>query len=117
MQGRPFKMLPNKCCNRRAARLVCGAEAGWLPRLSRLSARIVRHTRRAIKNDEPEERKKRRTNKSAARGRPLGAKTFPKNTLEQALKIPKAIEQQNAGNPMPADMLVRAVRFKLSKVV
>src|SRR5436190_6418107 len=67
-------------------------------------------------NDEPEEKKSRRSKKSVARGRPLGATawTFPKNTLEQALEIPKAIEQQNAGNPMPADMLVKAVGFKLS---
>jgi len=53
--------------------------------------------------------------KKPARGRPLGstAWTFPKNTLEDALIIPKAVEQQNAGNPMPADMLVKAVGFKL----
>jgi len=28
--------------------------------------------------------------------------TFPKNTLEDAIRIPKAIEEKNAGNPMPA---------------
>ena len=32
--------------------------------------------------------------------------TFPKNTLEDALGIAKAIEAQNAGNPMKADLLV-----------
>lgn len=37
--------------------------------------------------------------------------TFPKNTLEEAIKIPKAIEEQNAGNPMTADMLATAVNF------
>ncbi|HEV2078683.1 MAG TPA: hypothetical protein VGR19_02135, partial [Allosphingosinicella sp.] len=37
--------------------------------------------------------------------------TFPKNSLEDALNIAKAIEEQNAGNPMKADMLVRAVGF------
>jgi hypothetical protein len=37
--------------------------------------------------------------------------TFPQNTLEQALEIPKAIEQQNAGNPMKADILAKAVGF------
>lgn len=37
--------------------------------------------------------------------------TFPQNTLEEALEIPKAIEQQNAGNPMKADMLAKAVGF------
>src|SRR5437016_6077226 len=40
--------------------------------------------------------------------------TFPKNTLEQAIEIPKAIEDQNAGNPMKADMLCKAVGFRLS---
>ncbi len=39
---------------------------------------------------------------------------FPKNTLEDAINIPKAIEEQNAGNPMKADMLVKAVGFKKS---
>lgn len=47
-------------------------------------------------------------------GRPMGstAWTFPKNTLEQAIDVAKALEAQNAGNPMKADMLVRAVGFK-----
>ncbi len=47
-------------------------------------------------------------------GRPQGstAWAFPKNTLEQSLEIAKAIEAQNAGNPMKADMLVRAVGYK-----
>lgn len=37
--------------------------------------------------------------------------TFPKNTLEDALKIARAIEEQNAGNPMKPDMLSKAVGF------
>lgn len=37
--------------------------------------------------------------------------TFPKNTLEDALKIARAIEEQNAGNPMKPDILSRAVGF------
>lgn len=47
-------------------------------------------------------------------GRPTGATawTFPKNTLEQAIDVPKSVEAQNAGNPIKADMLVRAVGFK-----
>jgi hypothetical protein len=32
--------------------------------------------------------------------------------LEEAIEIAKAIEEKNAGNPMSADMLVRAVGFK-----
>lgn len=37
--------------------------------------------------------------------------TFPKNTLEDALKIPRAVEEKNAGNPMKPDMLGKAVGF------
>lgn len=40
--------------------------------------------------------------------------TFPKNTLEEAISIPKAIEEQNGGNPMKADLLVKAVGFNKS---
>lgn len=38
--------------------------------------------------------------------------TFPKNTLEDAIRIPKAIEEKNAGNPMRAADLPKAVGFK-----
>lgn len=41
--------------------------------------------------------------------------TFPKNSLEEAITITKAIEAQNAGNPMKADMLVLAVGYKKAK--
>lgn len=37
--------------------------------------------------------------------------TFPKNTLEDSLKIARAIEEQNAGNPMKPDMLAKAVGY------
>ena len=37
--------------------------------------------------------------------------TFPKNTLEDAIAVPKAIEEKNGGNPMSADLLVKAVGF------
>ncbi len=40
--------------------------------------------------------------------------TFPKHSLEDAIAIPKAIEEQNAGNPMKADELVKAVGFTKS---
>ncbi len=42
----------------------------------------------------------------------LAPRTFPKNTLEDAIAIPKAIEEKNGGNPMGADLLVTAVGFK-----
>jgi len=38
--------------------------------------------------------------------------TFPKNTLEDAISIPKAIEEKNAGHPMAAPALAVAVGFK-----
>lgn len=37
--------------------------------------------------------------------------TFPKNSLEDTLVVARAIEEQNAGNPMKSDMLVKAVGF------
>lgn len=37
--------------------------------------------------------------------------TFPKNTLEDAIKIARAIEEQNAGNPMRPELLMRAVGY------
>ena len=37
--------------------------------------------------------------------------TFPKNSLEDTLVIVRAIEEQNGGNPMKSDMLVKAVGF------
>ena len=44
----------------------------------------------------------------AAKGKPW---TFPKHSLEEAIRVAKAIEDKNAGNPMRADMLARAVGF------
>jgi hypothetical protein len=62
----------------------------------------------------PETNRDARKQQRQSRGRPPGASpwTFPKNSLEDALEIAKAIEAQNAGNPMKADLLVRAVGFK-----
>jgi hypothetical protein len=40
--------------------------------------------------------------------------TFPKNVLEDAIRIAQAIEEKNAGNPMHAPDLARAVGFKQS---
>ncbi len=37
--------------------------------------------------------------------------TFPQNSLERAIEVPKAIEEQHAGNPMKADMLCKALGF------
>jgi hypothetical protein len=43
---------------------------------------------------------------------PVKLWTFPKNSLEDAIKIPKAIEEKNGGNPMRAEMLAKAVGFR-----
>ena len=37
--------------------------------------------------------------------------TFPKNALEDAVKVPRAIEDKNAGKPVRADILAKAVGF------
>jgi hypothetical protein len=39
--------------------------------------------------------------------------TFPKNSLEDTIVIAKAIEEKNAGNPMRASELAKAVGFRL----
>lgn len=36
---------------------------------------------------------------------------FPKNTLEDAVRVPRALEDKNSGKPLKADMLARAVGF------
>ncbi len=38
--------------------------------------------------------------------------TFARNTLEDAIRVPKAIEEKNAGNPMRASDLCKAVGFR-----
>lgn len=40
--------------------------------------------------------------------------TFPKNNLEDAIKVARAIEEKNAGNPMRASDLVKAVGYRLA---
>lgn len=38
--------------------------------------------------------------------------TFPKNTLEDSIRVAKVIEEKNGGNPMPAQDLAVAVGFR-----
>lgn len=40
--------------------------------------------------------------------------TFPKNFLEEAIKIPRALDEKYAGNPTPAADVAKAVGFKLA---
>lgn len=57
-------------------------------------------------------KKAKRAIKSAtAKGTPW---TFPKNVLEDAIRIAQAIEEKNAGNPMHAPDLAIAVGYKQS---
>jgi hypothetical protein len=51
------------------------------------------------------------TDSGSAKGKPW---TFPKNSIEDAIAIAKAIEEKNAGNPMPAQDLAVAVGFRQS---
>src|SRR6266852_9988086 len=61
--------------------------------------------------NKPRKAKKSASDSSSAKRKPW---TFPKNTLEDAIRIPKEIEEKNAGNPMPAADLARAVGFRLA---
>ena len=54
-------------------------------------------------------RKKAKTDSNSAKGTPW---TFPKNTLEDSIAVAKAIEEKNAGNPIPAEDLAVAVDFR-----
>jgi hypothetical protein len=49
---------------------------------------------------------------SSAKGLPW---TFPKNSLEDSIRIAKAIEDKNAGNPMPSAALATAVGYRLAQ--
>lgn len=51
------------------------------------------------------------TEGNLAKGKPW---TFPKNQLEDAISIAKAIEEKNAGNPMPAKDVASAVGYNTS---
>ena len=70
--------------------------------------------------EEPEDpsKGKARKKRGAASGQSASAKgkpwTFPKNPLEDAILVAKAIEEKNAGNPMPARDVAVAVGFRQS---
>lgn len=70
--------------------------------------------------DEPKKpaKKKARSKNRDAAAQAVSAKgkpwTFPKNPLEDAIGVAKAIEEKNAGNPMPAPDVAMAVGFKLA---
>jgi hypothetical protein len=54
------------------------------------------------------------TTKKAARQKDIAkgeAWAFPRHTLEEAIAVPKAIEEKMGGNPIPSDMLAKALGF------
>jgi len=69
--------------------------------------------KKAVKRRISNRKKPKRTasDSSSAKGKPW---TFPKNTLEDAIRIPKEIEEKNAGNPMLVADLATAVGFRLA---
>ena len=50
----------------------------------------------------------------SSKGGKRGPWNFPKNTLEEAIKIAQAIEEKNAGKPLEASVLVKYVGFNKS---
>lgn len=53
--------------------------------------------------------------KAATTPNPTGPWTFPKNTLEESIAVAKAIEDKHGGNPIPAELLAKAVGFNFAK--
>lgn len=67
-------------------------------------------TRKTSRSKQPKGKDRQRKQENASTARLPW--TFPKNTLEDAITVAKAIEDKNAGNPMPAPDLVKAVGFR-----
>jgi len=65
----------------------------------------------AKKATKAKNKQKKRAPPGSSKGTPW---TFPKNTLEDALRIARAIEDKNAGNPTPAPDVARALSFNLA---
>jgi len=80
-------------------------EADAVPKASK-AKKVAKKRGRTVKKA-----KKPAADASSAKGKPW---TFPKNTLEDAIRIPKEIEEKNAGNPMPVAELATAVGFRLA---
>ena len=69
------------------------------------------------KNQPDEDEAGGQSSKKRGKAKPAGkgtAWTFPKNSLEDALLVPRAIEEKNAGRPMKAALLTKAVGFNRS---
>jgi hypothetical protein len=57
-------------------------------------------------------KQKTKSNGNGVRGKEW---TFPKNSLEEAVRIPKALDEKFAGNPTPAPDVAKAVGFSQAK--
>lgn len=65
----------------------------------------------STKKQKPSKRRAKKSEATSTKGKPW---TFPKNSLEDAIGVAKAIEEKNAGNPMPGQDLALAVGYRLS---
>lgn len=96
----------------------------WNTVHSQLQFWVAREGDIADENEEPAKVKRARRAKKKSGGKSATGDdstntkgkpwTFPKNTLEDAIRIAKEIEEKNAGNPMPAKELANAVGFRLA---
>lgn len=65
------------------------------------------------KKTQPKQKTSTKKTKTSSRSKGRGPTwTFPRDTLEDAIRIAKGIEDKHAGNPMDAPMLAKAVGFK-----
>jgi hypothetical protein len=75
---------------------------------------VAQKPARKISKSSKKHTKKKKTDSSATSTRGLPW-TFPKHTLEDAIRVARAIEDKNAGNPMPASVLAVAVGYRQSQ--
>lgn len=82
--------------------------------LAKREINVTENYVRQIRAKAKKARRKRRTKLPSANTESASTKawTFPKNSLEEAIRIPKVIEEKNAGNPMPATYLPKSVGFR-----
>lgn len=80
-----------------------------------LTTELVEKPKKSVrKTSKPRKGKKSNADGSSSATAKGKVWTFPKNTLEDALRVAKAIEEKNAGNPIPASVLATATGYKQS---
>jgi len=82
--------------------------------LSKRNIAVTESYVRQIKAKAKKDARRRKPRPPSGTPEPSGTKawTFPKNTLEDAIRIAKVIEEKNAGNPMHAADLPKTVGFR-----